>query len=46
MEKKDNRTIINNGNNIYITFEQAEMLARKLNYKENVTMLMMQKQKS
>ena len=34
MEKKDNRTIINNGNNIYITFEQAEMLARKLNYKE------------
>lgn len=34
MEKKDNKTVINNDNNIYITFEQAEMLTTKLNYKE------------
>lgn len=34
MEKKDNRVVINNDSNIYVTFEQAEMLATELNYKE------------
>lgn len=34
MENKDNKVVINNDNNIYVTFEQAAMLAHILNYIE------------
>lgn len=34
MEKQNNMALVGNCDNMYVTFEQAEMLVRKLNYKE------------